>query len=110
MLNAIKHIAGVEDSVLLIAEDILKPIQNLKRMLLADKEALLDTNDVLLALAVCAQTDEVAKLTLSKLQDLRNVQAHSTYMFTNGEQGMYRKLKICITSEPNFMTNKLYFK
>ena len=110
ILNAIKHIAKVEDSVLLIAQDILKPIQDLKKMLYGDKEVLLDTHDVLLALAVCAASDEVAKLTLSKLQDLRNVQAHSTYIFTNGEEGMYRNLKICITSEPNFMTKRLYFK
>ena len=102
--------AGINDEVLLIAENILKPIQDLKRMLLNDKEVLLDTNDVLLALAVCAKENESAKLALSKLQDLRSLQAHSTYMFTNGEEGMYRNLSICITSEPNYMNNKLYIK
>ena len=110
VLNAIKHIAGLEDSVLLIAEDILKPIQKLKKMLLSDEDILLDTNDVLLALSVCAVKDPVAEKALSKLQDLRNVQAHSTYMFTDGEEGMYRNLKICITSEPNLISNKLYVK
>ena len=102
--------AEVQDQVLLIAQDILKPIQNLKKMLLNDEEVLLDTNDVLLALSVCAATDEVPKLALSKLQDLRNLQAHSTYMFTDGEEGMYRNLKICITSEPNLISNRLYIK
>jgi len=110
VVNAIKSIAGIDDSTLLIAENILRPIQNLKRMLLNDEEILLDTNDVLLALSVCAATDSVAKLALSKLQDLKNVQAHSTYMFTDGEEGMYRNLKISITSEPNLMTTKLYIK
>ena len=110
VLNSIKSIAGIADSVLLIAEDILKPIQELKKMLLNDKEILLDTNDVLLALSVCAAKDETAKLALDKLQELRGVQAHSTYMFADGEEGMYRNLKICITSEPNLMSNKLYIK
>ena len=96
--------------MLLIAENILKPIQDLKRMLFNDKEVLLNTNDVLLALSVCAATDKTAAATLSKLQELKNTQAHSTYIFTNGEEGMYRNLKICITSEPNWMTNRLYFK
>jgi len=100
--------AGIDDAVLLIAENILKPIQELKKMLLNDKEILLDTNDVLLALAVCAKEDKTAELALSKLQNLRNAQAHSTYIFTNGEEGMYRNLRICITSEPNYMNNKLY--
>lgn len=94
----------------MIAEDILKPIQKLKKMLLSDEEVLLDTNEVLIALSVCARTDKQAKLALSKLQDLRGVQAHSTYIFADGEEGMYRNLKICITAEPNFMYNKLYIK
>ena len=110
VLNSIKRIAGIGDSVLLIAENILKPIQDLKRMLFNDKEALLDTNDVLLALSVSARTDEVAKLALSKLEELRGVQAHSTYMFTDGEEGMYRNLKISITSEPNLISKRLYSK
>jgi len=109
-LNSIKSIAGIEDGILLIAENILRPIQDLKKMLLNDEEILLDTNDVLLALSVCAATDEVADLALSKLQDLRDMQAHSTYMFTDGEEGMYRNLKICITSEPNLISNRLYIK
>jgi len=102
--------AEIDDSVLLIAENILKPIQELKKMLFNDKDVLLDTHDVLLALSVCAQSDETAKLALSKLQELKNVQAHSTYIFTNGEEGMYRNLKICITSEPNLLGNRLYIK
>ena len=110
ILNCIKSIAGIPDGTLLIAESILRPIQDFKRMLKEDEEALLDTHDVLLALSVCAVTDKIAALALSKLQELRNVEAHSTYMFTNGEEGMYRNLKIGITSEPNRMSNKLYIK
>jgi len=71
---------------------------------------LIDTNDVLLALSVCAVTNPTANLALSKLQELRNVEAHSTYMFTDGEEGMYRNLKIDITSEPNLISNRLYIK
>jgi len=110
VLNAIKHIAGIEDSTLLIAGKILRPIQSFKRTLLNEKDVLLNTSDVLLALSVCAATDETAKLALSKLQDLKNAQAHSTYIFTNGDESMYRHLKIHITSEPNFMNNRLYIK
>ncbi|MCL2342169.1 MAG: DUF1846 domain-containing protein [Firmicutes bacterium] len=110
VLNAIKQIANLADPVLLIDETILKPIQDLKRMLLKDEDVLLDTNDVLLALSVCAVTNPEANLALSKLQELRDVQAHSTYMFTDGEEGMYRNLKIGITSEPNLISNRLYVK
>jgi len=110
ILNSIKSIAGIPDATLLIAESILRPIQDLKRMLQNDEEVLLDAHDVVLALSVCAVTDTMAELALSKLQELKNVQAHSTYIFTNGEEGMYRNLKISITCEPNIMSNKLYIK
>jgi len=110
ILNCVKSIAGIEDSVLLIAKNILDPIQNVKRMLLNDDEVLLSANDVILALSVCAATDDKAKLALSKLQDLRGVQAHSTYMFTDGEEGMYRNLKINITSEPNKISDRLFMR
>jgi uncharacterized protein (UPF0371 family) len=108
VLNAIKFISGIPDATLLIAESILKPIQDLKKMLLNDEEVLLDTNEVLIALSVCAVTDTIPELALSKLQELRGLQAHSTYMFADGEEGMYRNLKICITSEPNLVSNRLY--
>ena len=79
-------------------------------MLHNDEKVLLDTNDVLIALSVCAVTDETAKLALSKLKELIGVEAHSTYMVTNGEAGMYRNLKISITSEPSPMSKRLYIK
>lgn len=110
ILNAIKHIAGINDQILLISENILKPIQDLKSMLVDDNNILLDSNDILIALSVCAVTNPTASLAISKLQELHNVQAHSTYIFTGSEETMYRNLKICITSEPNFISNKLYIK
>ena len=110
ILNAIKYLAQIPDETLLIAKEILEPIQNLKRMLLNDEDILLNTNDVLLALSVCAVKDENAKLALSKLSELRNVEAHSTYMFTDGEEGMYRNLRINITSEPNLNLNRYVSK
>jgi len=108
VLNAIKHLAGIDDKILLISENVLKPIQDLKKMLLEDEEILLDAEDILPALSVCAVTNPTAGMALEKLKELRGVEAHSTYMMTEGEEAIYRSLKICITSEPNLMYNKLY--
>ena len=110
VLNAIKYLAGLDDKLLLISENILKPIQDLKIMLTGNKEVLLDIKDILPALSVCAVTNPTASVALEKITKLNGTQAHSTYMFTSAEEDVYRSLKICVTSEPNYMTDKLYIK
>ena len=110
VLNAVKCLAGLDDKILLISENILKPIQSLKVILQEEEKVLLDVKDVLLALSVCAVTNPTASMALEKLKELNSTEAHSTYMFTDSEEETYRNLKICLTSEPNFMYNKLYIQ
>ena len=110
ILNAIKFIAGLNDKILLISENILKPILELKLGLSGNKEYLLDINDVLIALSVCAVTNPTVELALSKLQELNGCDAHSTYMFSEAEEKVYRNLKIELTEEPNFNSNKLWIR
>ena len=110
VLNAIKYIAGLNDKILLISETILKPILELKANISGNKDCLLDINDVLIALSVCAVTNPTVELAISKLPELSGVQAHSTYMFGETEENVYRNLKIVLTEEPNFSSNKLYIK
>ena len=108
VLNAIKHLAGLNDKILLISQNILTPIQDLKTMLSGEEKALLDVGDILPALSVCAVTNPIASIALEKLKELNNTEAHSTDMFTEVEEAVYRKLKICLTSEPNTIGDKLY--
>lgn len=110
VLNSIKALADIPDNLLLISEDILKPIQKLKKQLKNNEKLLLDTNEVLLALSMCAVTDKTAKSALDKLKELKDVKAHSTYMFADSEESIYRDLKIQITSEPNLISDKLYIQ
>ena len=102
ILNAIKHIAGLNDKILLISENILKPILEMKTKLLGNKNCLLDINDVLIALSVCAVTNPTVEIAVSKLPELNGVQAHATYMFGETEETVYRNLKITLTEEPNY--------
>jgi len=108
VLNAIKHLAGLNDKILLISENILKPIQDLKAMLSGKEKTRLDVGDILPALSVCAVTNPTASMALEKLKELNNTEAHSTEMFTESESKVYRELKICLTSEPNSIGDKLY--
>ena len=110
VLNAIKYIAGLDDKLLLISQNILKPIQDLKTMLSGEEKVPLDVGDMLPALSVCAVTNPTAGMALEKLKELNGTEAHSTDMFTQAEETVYRKLKICLTSEPNSLNDKLYIQ
>ena len=70
LLNALKHLAGIDDDVLLIGPDVIKPIQELKTNHLGNKNPRLHTDEVLIALAISATADKnaaaakIAKCTL----------------------------------------------
>jgi len=108
ILNAVKQLSGITDNILLISENVLNPIQDLKKNILNNSNILLDINDVLTALSICAITDSRANIALSKLKELEGTQAHSTYMLSDTEEKIYRSLKINITAEPMITENKLF--
>jgi len=108
ILNSIKYLSGMKDDILLISENILNPIQDLKKNILNNRDNLLDINDVLTALSVCAITNPMASIALSKLKELNGTQAHSTYMLSGAEEKIYRNLKINITEEPMVTMAKLF--
>jgi len=60
-------LAGIDDDVLLIAPEVIKPIQELKINHLGNKNPRLHTDETLIALSISAVNDEKAKLALSSL-------------------------------------------
>ena len=78
VLNAIKHMAGISDEIYLLSPIILEPIVDMKKNVLGIAEPVLSLDEVLLALSICAATNTVAELAISKLGDLRNCQAHAS--------------------------------
>ncbi|MBQ2697687.1 MAG: DUF1846 domain-containing protein, partial [Clostridia bacterium] len=57
LLNALKHLAGLGDDVLLISPAVIEPIQALKVGHLGNRNPRLHTDETLLALAICAVND-----------------------------------------------------
>ena len=66
LLNALKVLAGIDDDVLLIAPEVIKPIQELKINHLGNKNPRLHTDETLIALSISAVNDEKAKLALNQ--------------------------------------------
>lgn len=100
LLNALKELAGIDDSVLLILPDVIAPIQELKVKHLGNKNPRLHTDEVLLALSVSAAEDENAKLALDQLYKLKNCEMHSTVMLAQVDQNILKKLGVRLTCDP----------
>lgn len=100
LLNALKHLAGIDDDVLLIPPEIIVPVQELKTNHLGNKNPRLHTDEVLLALSISAVADEKAKRALDELVNLKNCEMHSTVILAQVDQNILRKLGIRLTCDP----------
>ena len=109
VLNAVKHLAGISDDIYLLSPIILEPIVALKKDVLGIAEPVLNLDEVLLSLSICAATNTVAELAVSKLTELRNCQAHASYMLSQSNEVMLSKLGIQFTSEDKYPNDNLYY-
>ena len=108
LLNALKHLAGIPDEVRLLSPMVIEPIQNLKTKHLGHNNPRLHTDEVLIALSVCALTDYNAKIAMEKLNELKHCEVHSTVILSQVDVGVFRRLGVNLTTEPNYQTSKLY--
>ncbi len=108
LLNALKTLAEIPDEVELISPDIISPIQKLKTQHLGNHNPRLHTDEVLLALSICAVTDPRAAAAMEQLRELKGTQVHSSVILSAVDQNVFRKLGIGLTCEPVYQTAKLY--
>ena len=110
LLNALKTLAGLEDNVELIGPSILSPIQDLKVEHLGNRNPRLHTDEVLIALSICAATDDKAERAMQQLQNLSGSEVHSSVILSQVDKNVLRKLGVNLTCEPEYQTKKLYHK
>ena len=106
LLNALKTLAGLDDALHLISPTVIEPIQKLKIECLGSKNPRLHTDEILIALSICAATDKNAQLALEQIPNLRGCQAHSSVMLSSVDIKQFKKLNIQLTSEANFDKKK----
>ena len=97
LLNALKTLAKIDDADLLIAPEVIKPIQELKTGHLGNKNPRLHTDETLIALSISALNDEKAKLALNQLSKLKNCEMHSSVMLAQVDENLIKKLGIRLT-------------
>ena len=108
LLNVLKELGGIPDEVQLLSPTIIEPIQRMKTGALGNHNPRLHTDEVLIALSICAATDKTAKLALDQVSKLRGLEAHSTVILSRVDEQTFRKLGVNMTCEPKYQTKKLY--
>lgn len=106
VLNALKALAGQDDALHLISPVIIEPIQHLKTDHLGNKNPRLHTDEALIALSICAPTDENAELAMEQLSKLRGCEVHSSVILSSVDENVFRRLGINFTCEPVYQTKK----
>ncbi|GAA1487517.1 uncharacterized protein (UPF0371 family) [Brachybacterium sacelli] len=110
LLNALKALAGIEDTVHLLSPSSIEPIQTLKTERLGSLNPRLHTDEVLIALSVSAASDDRARSALDELRNLSGCDVHTTTILGTVDEGIFRNLGISVTSEPRFQRRSLYHK
>lgn len=108
LLNAMKAISGIRKKTLLIPKNIIEPIQHLKIEHLGNRNPRLHTDELLIALSVCAVTNPLAEEAIDALGELRGCEAHSTVILSHADEELFRRLGVNITFEPHYQTEKLF--
>ena len=102
LLNALKALAGIDDEIHLISPRIIEPIQKLKTDHFGNRNPRLHTDEVLIALSICANTDKNAELALNQLARLRGTELHSSVILSSVDEKVFKRLGIRVTCEPVF--------
>ena len=110
LLNALKYLAGIEHSKLLISPSVIEPIQRLKISHMGNHNPCLHTDETLIALAICAASDPIAAKALEQLPKLKGCEAHSTVILSRVDENVFHKLGVNLTCEPVYKTKKLYHR
>lgn len=110
ILNALKALANIDDSVLLLSKEVIEAIQKLKVQVMKNQNPRLHLDEVLIALAVSAGTDDNAKKALEQIPNLKGTQVHSSVIISREDIDVFRRLDVQLTCEPEYESDKLYHK
>ena len=110
LLNALKRLGGINQSLDLISTQVLEPIGRLKTGSLGHKNPRLHSDEVLIALCVSALTNPIAALAQQQLPKLKGCDAHFTVVLSDVDEKLYRRLGMHVSNEPKYERQRLYFK
>ena len=110
LLNALKHMAGIDPELDLISSSVIAPISHMKTSHLGHHNPRLHSDEVLIALAMSGVTNPFADRVQDKLQSLKGCDAHFSVIINDEDANLYKRLGINVSCEPKYEVKKLYHK
>jgi len=101
-LLALQKLLKVDCKIKLIPENIMNQTIKLKTEVLGERKFHLRIGEILIILSASAVTNELSSHALSVLNQLSGAEAHATYIISEEEQKVFRKLKINLTMDAVF--------
>ena len=102
LLNALKYFGGIPDDVLLMSPHVIEPIMNLKVKHLGNNNPRIHTDETLIALSICANTDENARKAMEQISKLHGCEVHSTVILSAVDERTFKRLGVNLTCEPKY--------
>ncbi|MCQ2143333.1 MAG: DUF1846 domain-containing protein [Bacteroidales bacterium] len=100
ILNATKHLAGIDHKTKLIPQNMIEPIQKTKVNYLHGHNPRLHTDEVLVAISMLSLWDENCRKALECLPKFKGCQVHSTVMLSEVDRKIFKKLGVGLTCDP----------
>lgn len=104
IVNSLKALAEINDSIDLLAPMVLNTIQDMKSGPLNSKITSLTANEILIALSISAVTNPTAKAAYDQLGQLDGCQAHASFLLEPENEQTLKRLGIDITSDPIYLS------
>ncbi len=108
VLNAVKQLADLPDSIDLLAPQVMDSVNCLKTKILRNGQLSLNLEETLIALSVSAAASPTASVAMEKLSELAGCEMHITHMPTPGDEAGLRKLGVNLTCDANFSSKALH--
>ena len=110
LLNTLKYFAKIDKSIYLLSPSVIEPMQRLKMTQLHKAHVRLRAEEILLALAIQANTNPLAELAIKQLPKLYGLDVHSTNILSEVDRNTLKTLGLNITEEPVNYKSKLFQK
>ncbi|MBE6989874.1 MAG: DUF1846 domain-containing protein [Ruminococcaceae bacterium] len=110
LLNALKHMAGIDHKLELIPAAVIEPISAMKIGYLGHRNPRLHSDEVLIALAISALSNPLAAMVQKQLTALRGCEAHFTVILPEEDAKVYQRLGVHVSCEPKYEVRRLYHK
>ena len=110
MLNTLKSFAKIKDDMLVLMPSIIEPINDLKVHTLKNHNPRIHAEEVLIALAIQANSNPIAQMVYKQIPKLKGLQAHSSVILPIVDMKTFNKLGMNVTEEAKSYAGKIFTK